>query len=270
MFKSNRNEYYRNEDFDLNVTYTGSLVPSKGFHVLAKEWKHIIKKVPNAKLNIIGSGKLYDRNSRMGKYGIAEEAYESTFLTYITDDEGNLLNSINFCGVLGQEKHEIYRNTAVGVVNPTGKTETFGLSAVEMEACGIPIVTKAANGLLDTVVHNKTGLLSHTGTQLRKNIIKLLKDKNLNNSLGKQARVFVEKFEPEIIIKEWMILFTESFQNQEIEYHKPINNFSNNLKWLRITNRKLNNAKGKGDFPSVIDLETFVSLYIRRLKKVFR
>ena len=56
------------------------------------------------------------------------------------------MKSVHFCGNMGIEKLEIYNRTTVGVVNPSARTETFGLSAVEMEACGIPVVTKSGNG----------------------------------------------------------------------------------------------------------------------------
>ena len=58
------------------VTYVGSLVPAKCFHVLATMWPDIVKRVPNAQLYVIGSGKLYDENAKLGKYNIAEETYE--------------------------------------------------------------------------------------------------------------------------------------------------------------------------------------------------
>lgn len=65
------------------VTYIGSLVPEKGFQVLAAAWKKIIAEVPDAQLNVIGSGKLYSRNSKLGKYKIAEEHFENQFMRYL-------------------------------------------------------------------------------------------------------------------------------------------------------------------------------------------
>ena len=53
-------------------------------------------------------------------------------------------------GIMGKEKLNIYKKIlSVGssFTNPSARTETFGLSAAEMEVCGIPIVSKNANGL---------------------------------------------------------------------------------------------------------------------------
>ena len=62
------------------VTYVGSLTKGKGFHVLAKEWKNILKAVPDAELYVLGSGKLYDNKAELGEYGLAEKTYENNLL----------------------------------------------------------------------------------------------------------------------------------------------------------------------------------------------
>ena len=229
----------RNPIINHNVTYTGSIVRSKGFHILASIWPDIIKEVPDANLFVIGNGQLYDRNAKLGRLGITNEEYETTFAPFITFD-GEIIPSVHFLGTLGKEKTHIYDNTSVGVVNPSGRTETFGLSAVEMEACGIPVVTKAANGLFDTVINNKTGYLVRNKRQLKTRIIKLLKDTEKNDHLGSQAKEFADtKFLPENIIKEWEELFYRIRDNQTETYKAPNANFRNNLKWLRIIIRSL-------------------------------
>ena len=130
-------ELHREKIQNHAVTYIGSLVPTKGFHVLAAVWKTILKEVPDATLNVVGNGKLYGRNSKLGKYNIAEDSYEKQFMPGLTDDEGNILPSVHFWGVLGVEKNDVIRNTCVGVVNPTGRTETFGISALDFESMSV-------------------------------------------------------------------------------------------------------------------------------------
>jgi glycosyltransferase involved in cell wall biosynthesis len=132
------------------VTYIGSLTRSKGFHILAEAWLNVLKGCPNAQLYVIGSGKLYDRGVILGKYGIAEPSYESEFMKYLVKD-GNILPSVHFLGILGSEKNEILKKTKVGVPNPTGYTETFGITAVEMQLMGCVVTTKRCPGYLDTV-----------------------------------------------------------------------------------------------------------------------
>lgn len=136
----------RKENSNHAVTYIGSLVPLKGFHVLAQAWKSILTEVPDAELNVIGSGKLYGRNSKLGRYGIADEEYERQFMPGLTEPDGSIMPSVHFWGVLGVEKNDVIRNTCVGVVNPTGRTETFGISALDFESMSVPVVTIAKGG----------------------------------------------------------------------------------------------------------------------------
>lgn len=79
--------------------------------MIAKAWKTVLAAVPDAKLNVIGAGNLYDRNSKLGKYGIAEESYENSFMPYLTEkfeEDGEIkeriLPSVKFWGLMGVEK----------------------------------------------------------------------------------------------------------------------------------------------------------------------
>lgn len=237
MLPSIMQKVERKEDYKSIVTYAGSITPGKGFHILAKQWKKIVRRVPNAELYVLGNGTLYDRNSRLGSYGIAEETYERKFMRYLLDDE-KIMSSVHFCGVVGQEKDEIYRKTAVGIINPSAKTETFGMAAVEMSAYGIPIATKGKFGLLDTVIDGQTGLLSHSDIGFRKNVIRLLLNNEMNDIIGKQGYEFVtQTFAPNLITSEWYELFVALNAGQKAHYQKPQKHFWNDFKWLRIFNR---------------------------------
>ena len=73
---------------------------------------------------------MYNNNARLGSYGIAEYFYEKKILKPITGDNGQILPSVHFCGVMGAEKFDILNESKVGVPNPSGLTETFGITAV--------------------------------------------------------------------------------------------------------------------------------------------
>lgn len=78
---------------------------------------------------------MYDRNQEMGKYGIASKEYEESFMSYLTNSDGKIMDSVRFLGIVGTEKEDIFIQSAVGVVNLTAIGETFCLSAIEMELC---------------------------------------------------------------------------------------------------------------------------------------
>lgn len=145
----------KNENRENVVTYVGSLVPYKGFHLLAQAWPKIKASIPDAKLNIIGTGKLYNCDQSLGRWGLAESSYEEQFMQYLTQD-GELVPDVHFWGVLGEEKNAILLKTKVGVPNPSGISETFCLSAVEMQMLGAKVTSICFPGLLDTIHYGKT------------------------------------------------------------------------------------------------------------------
>ena len=264
MYPMNRaGERRRNDNH--SVTYIGSLVPTKGFHVLAAVWKDILKCVPDAELNIIGSGKLYGRNSKLGRYNIADEEYEASFMPGLIDEKGNVLPSVHFLGVLGTEKNEIIQRTCVGVVNPTGRTETFGISALDFESQGVPVVTIAKGGFLDTVIDGQTGLLYGNTADLATKVTQLLQNEVVNEQYGRAGIELSKQFAPERIIKKWNELFHSVMEDVSLPYQKPDSFFEVNLKKYRILNRKIKDAI-KIEYPmSVIGVETLARKILRRL-----
>ncbi|TCL70748.1 glycosyltransferase involved in cell wall biosynthesis [Hydrogenispora ethanolica] len=250
-----------------SVTYVGALIPTKGFHKLAKQWKAILKEVPDAKLYVIGSGKLYDRFAEMGPQNIAEKRYETKLMKYLSKNE-NLLDSVCFCGTMGVEKEKIIEKTKVGVANPTGISETFCLSAVEFEAVGIPVVSYKGYGLLDTISDKHTGLLIKTGKQLREAIVTLLKDNETNSLYGANGQLFYnQNFTPEIIIKEWEKLFHEVMKGDSCKIIYPNDNMMDDWKWLRILNHKLKNLFGFNKLPSLAFMVSYIKQNIKKILK---
>lgn len=257
----------RKENSNHAVTYIGSLVPLKGFHVLAQAWKSILAEVPDAELNVIGSGKLYGRDSKLGRYGIADEEYERQFMPGLTEIDGSIMPSVHFWGVLGVEKNDVIRNTCVGVVNPTGRTETFGISALDFESMSVPVVTIAKGGFLDTVLNEETGLLYGHTDDFAKDIIMLLKNDKLNEQYGRDGVQLCKKFTPDKIIKEWNRLFLKVLNDEKMEYIEPDSFMETNLKKYRCLNRKIKNAIGV-EYPiSVIGAESFARNVLRRMGK---
>ena len=216
------------------ITYVGSLVPAKGFHKLAQIWPDIIKKVPDAELYVIGNGKVYDRNAKLGKFGISQEDYENSFMKYLTDDKEAILPSVHFLGIVGNEKVDIFKKTAVGVVNPTALTETFCVSAVEMEYAYVPVISRKKWGLLDTVDDGKTGYLFSNSSDFIEKMVCLLNNEELNQNMGKKAHEFVkDNFDMNRIIPLWISLIDEIDKDIPVKYLGVQKNWSNDYKWIK-------------------------------------
>ncbi len=201
-----------------SVVFLGSLDLTKGFHILVRHWNKILQYHPDAQLIVIGSGKLYDRNKRLGDLGLADEKYEKMFRKYILDRSGTVHNSIKFMGILGSEKYEIMSKASVGIVNHPNLRETFCLAAVEFELCGTPVVSSLYGGLMDTVADGISGFLKNKSTDRLNSIINLLNDMDLASRMGKAGRqIAIEKFSYRTICNDWVELLNSAYSNLSVK-----------------------------------------------------
>lgn len=68
--------------------------------------------------------------------------------------------------------------------------ESFGLSALEAMAHGVPVISSNTGGISEVNIHGKTGYLSEIGDiqDMTKNALKLLKDDKLHSTFKNQAQ----------------------------------------------------------------------------------
>lgn len=239
------------------VTYIGSIVPAKGFHILAKAWPEIEKSVPDAQLYVIGSGQLYDRDAVMGSFNIAENTYESMFMRYLTNGE-KIKDNVHFMGIMGKEKESILLKTKVGVPNPSGNTETFGLTALEFQSNGAKVITKKCTGYMDTVFN---GNLYSDEKNIAKLIINALKSKDLDyESFVKKNDAFFSK---DMVIKQWEKLFKDGYVLEPADRSfSKLPNKEFRLKWLKYILHKISSiASLEGCIPPVDRCVNFIEKY---------
>lgn len=228
-----------------SVVYIGAIQPVKGFHILAQAWPQILRSVPEANLYVIGSGKLYSRNTSMGKYGIAEEKYENSFIKYLINDKGDLLPSVHFLGIIGTEKNDILSQCKVGVPNPSGKTETFCFSAVEMQLMGCATTSIQTPAFFDTIY--KKELLYKREEDLATYVINLLKNEK-DFDYNSTVKYIQENFSIENVIIKW----EELLNNPNKEFLDPPSCRSNyHMKSLKEFIRKYCPYYLKNIIPSV-------------------
>lgn len=212
------------------VTYMGAVIPGKGFHILAKAWKDVLKEVPDAELYVIGSAALYCGGEKnLGDFKLAERRYENMFMKYLTAEDGTLLPSVHLMGVMGKEKLDILKQTKVGVPNPSGLTETFCICALEMQMAGARIASVECAGYLDTV---KNGTLYKGRKQLAKHIVRELR--TTQNDYPAVVEFVNKHFSQEAVVRDWELLLTDSIPNGT--YLHPIQPLSHprfKLKWLK-------------------------------------
>jgi|GEM_PF-111640 glycosyltransferase, group 1 family len=229
-----------------NVVYVGSLVDCKTFDELAAVWPRVLRKVPDAQLYVIGSGQTYNHSAQLGKYNIADEAFERKFMPYLIDDQGKILPSVHFMGNMGAEKNKIILNSKVGVPNPRGFGETFCISAVEMQLLGCSVTAMSASGYFDTFINGR--VTAHNRSSLAQSIIGLLLANEPIVPLDQTIAIINERFSLSVVIEDW-----ERFLKGDLKTHihpiYPLANKYYRLKWLKELLRKL---KLKFPFFSVI------------------
>jgi glycosyltransferase involved in cell wall biosynthesis len=255
------NQMYNKQDSRTKniITYMSGLYYSKYFHIFAKYWNRIHKKIPSSILNVIGSGNLYNHTAPLGPLGVASSDYEHYFSSFLRDSNGNIPNNIIFHGNLGNEKKHIFSKTKVGAVNPTGITETFCISVVEMASYGIPVVTKNAWAYPDVIIHGKTGLLSNSERGISRNIVKILSNDKLRENLSEGAFEFVKfNFNIELISTHWFNLLINLSMNNKINKIKPSRPYFNQYKFIKIINAFIQSRIG---IPTISFIE-----FERRLK----
>lgn len=147
----------------------------------------------------------------MGKWNIADEKFENKFMKHITNDN-QVLPSVHFLGVLGEEKNDLLLKCRVGVPNPSGNTETFGFTAIEMQSMGCNITTMKCSGYLDTVFTKR--YLYYNSNNLAKNIIKLLLQKE--HDYNEVYSFIKQNFSFDKIVLEWEQLFKEALPGHKL------------------------------------------------------
>ncbi len=86
------------------------------------------------------------------------------------------------------------------------QSESFGLSALEAMACGVPTITTSIGGLPELVVHNETGYIAEIGDieRMARYAIDLLTNSNKYKKFSENARKrAVEFFNKDKIVKQY-------------------------------------------------------------------
>jgi len=186
--KSDSNSKLRKDNF--SIIAVGTLQYQKGYIIMLKAMKEIIKRFPFVNLSIMGDGP--DR---------------SILESYI--EQNNLKNNIYLKGIqkdipLLLVKSDLFLMTSLW--------EGFSIALLEAMATGLPIIATEVGGNSEAIKHNKTGLLipkNNIGETINA-ISQLIENSEKRIMLGIQARIkFYKQHTIEIMMKKLDFIYSK-------------------------------------------------------------
>ena len=126
------------------ILSVGRLVERKGFDKMLLALPLVLERHPNAHYVIVGEGPFHAELERIAQEkGLSANV---TFVGRVSDDE--LVDYYALCDIFALPNREM----------PDGDTEGFGLVYLEANACGKPVISGLAGGVLDAVQDGVNGL----------------------------------------------------------------------------------------------------------------
>jgi glycosyltransferase involved in cell wall biosynthesis len=214
-------EFLREKDYtagrqrkEKRILFAGAVSPHKGPHVLLDAFKIVAKQYPNARLEFVGSLRSYpmeetfdlsDRSAIQdvatfyakkpvtrvrAKLGLAPAdagTYQSYLKSKLTPE---IADKVTFTGFIHRQAFvDRYYDADIFVFPPIWE-EGFGIPPIEAMAAGVPVVGTLSGALPETVKDGETGFLVEKSDPraLAERILKLLRDDDLRESMGRAAR----------------------------------------------------------------------------------
>ncbi len=160
------------------VLYVGRVEERKGVHVIVDAFERVISaRVPTARLKIVGPHSYWDNRPAPYYTALAERCAGNARIEL----HGPTYDDATLAGV--------YRSAAVGVV-PSTFPEALGLTSLETQASGVPVVVSDAGGLPETVSPGRSGFVFANGNaeQLGELVVDLLRSDARRHDMASAAR----------------------------------------------------------------------------------
>jgi len=159
------------------VLFLGRISKDKGISDGLEAFSELRLKMKDIRLWIVGKEE--------------KKGYLQKLLNYYNIDA----KSVTYFGYVDEKKKFELLKKAWMLIHPSRK-EGWGLTVIEAAAQGTPTIGYNVEGLRDSILNNRTGLLTATDPlALAEGIVKLLNDKMLYNRMSKEAIRWSKKFD---------------------------------------------------------------------------
>ncbi|MGI2748468.1 glycosyltransferase family 4 protein [Bacillus cytotoxicus] len=174
------------------VIAAGRYAPEKGFDLLIAAFTKVMKKYPDWKLKIFGSGA---EEEALRQKIFEEKAYNNIFLMQKTNN------------IIGEMK-----NSSIYALS--SRYESFGMVIIEAMSVGVPCVGFACTGPREVIKHQEDGILVEEGNvdELANSIMTLIESEELRKQYGRMARKNVEKYTFKVVGGKWDRILEEQLK----------------------------------------------------------
>jgi glycosyltransferase involved in cell wall biosynthesis len=183
------------------ILYVGRVEERKGVHVLLDAFEQFVSpRLPDARLKIVGPHSYWDARpsgyyTTLAERCAANPRIELRGPTYVDEDLA-----------------AVYRSATIGVV-PSVFPEALGLTSLEAQASGVPVVVSDAGGLPETVSPGESGLVfeNRRADQLAAHLIELLTNHGRRQAMRVAARAWAMRmFSWDVIAGQLEDVYTEA------------------------------------------------------------
>lgn len=188
---------------DFVILFVGRIAKEKSIDFLIKNLKAILKKVPKARMIIVGDGP--DMN-------------ELALLVR----ENKLDKHVTFTGKVPWSEIPKYYQLA-NVFVTASKTETQGLTVIEAMAAEKPVVAIKDESFELVMKDKQDGLFFETKEEYQRLIIELYNNPSYAKMIAKQARITANAYNPEVYAKRVLEVY-ESVINKDTNTLKKVIN----------------------------------------------
>jgi len=171
------------------IVFVGRLRKYKGAQHAIRALPLVKRSVPTARLSIVGDGPYRMDLERLARaLGVAD--------------------AVRFLGAVSNPEKVAALNAAQVAVCPSPK-EGWGLTVIEANACGTPVVASRSPGLAESVRDGETGLLTPHGDHaaLASAVVRLLSDSALRLRMSDAALAWAHRFDWETCYRESRAVF---------------------------------------------------------------
>jgi glycosyltransferase involved in cell wall biosynthesis len=159
-----------------SFVYLGRLKAYKNIDIAIRAFAKVLKLYPESELSVVGEGEM------MGKLQKLVALFK-------------IQNKVTFYGKIGDSDKALLLSKSWAALQPSS-LEGWGITVIEANASGTPVIASNVSGLRDSIIHGETGVLVETKNldEFAKAMIDFIMDKTYRETSSRQAYIWSQNF----------------------------------------------------------------------------